>query len=96
MTLANVDRYDPHRISNVGDHAIVVGGSVAGLVTARILADAFDRVTILEKDSIPDEPTPRRGVPQGQHIHVLETAGRNTFEDLFPGYGEESVPHKAG
>jgi len=89
MTLANVERYDPRQISNVGHHAIVVGGSVAGLVTARILADAFDRVTVLEQDSVPDDPTPRRGVPQSRHIHVLETAGRNTFEDLFPGYGEE-------
>lgn len=67
---------------------MVVGGSVAGLLTARVLADGFDEVTILERDSIPDDPSPRRGVPQGRHIHVLETAGRETFEDLFPGYGE--------
>lgn len=91
MTLATVDRYDPDKISKVGDNAVIVGGSVAGLVTARVLTDAFDQVTIIERDSLPDNPAPRRGVPQGEHIHVLETAGRNTFEDLFPGYGEELI-----
>lgn len=89
VTLANVRRYDPDELSDLGGHAVVVGGSVAGLLTARILADGFDEVTIIEQDSLPDNPSPRRGVPQGRHIHVLETAGRETFEDLFPGYGKD-------
>jgi 2-polyprenyl-6-methoxyphenol hydroxylase-like FAD-dependent oxidoreductase len=89
MTLATVPRYDPERLSDVGTHAVVIGGSVAGLLAARILDDGFDTVTIIERDPIPDDTSTRRGVPQGQHVHVLETAGRDTFEDLFPGYGEE-------
>ncbi|MGB9931067.1 FAD-dependent oxidoreductase [Haloarcula amylolytica] len=89
MTLATVPRYKPDRISEFGDHAVVIGGSVAGLLAARVLTDGFERVTIIERDPLPEDPTARRGVPQGRHVHVLETAGRQTFEDLFPGYGEE-------
>lgn len=89
MALSSVQRYESGQLPDMGRHAVVVGGSVAGLLSARILADGFEEVTIIERDSVPDDPTSRRGVPQGRHIHVLETAGRETFEDLFPGYGEE-------
>jgi len=89
MTLAAIDRYDERRISTCGDHAIVVGGSVAGLAAARVLADAFERVTVLEKDSVPDQVGNRPGVPQGNHIHVLQESGRSTLEDLLPGYCED-------
>ena len=89
MTLATVSRYKPDRISELGDRAVVIGGSVAGLLAARVLTDGFERVTIIERDPLPEDPTARRGVPQGRHVHALETAGRQTFEDLFPGYGEE-------
>lgn len=76
-------------MSVVGDHAIVVGGSMAGLLAARVLADRFEKVTVIESDPLPDEPVPRDGVPQAQHPHALLEAGRATMEDLFPGYGEE-------
>lgn len=91
MTLASVPRYDPDRISPGGDHAVVVGASMAGLLAARILADGFEEVTVIERDPPSDEPAVRRGVPQGRHVHLLEEAGRATFEDLFPGYGEELI-----
>lgn len=89
MTLENVPRYDEDKISEVGDHAIVVGGSMAGLVTARVLTDAFEEVTIVERDPLPDESVARRGVPQSDQAHVLIEAGRATLEDLFAGFGEE-------
>lgn len=91
MTLATVPRYDAERMTDVGHRAVVVGGSVAGLLAARVLADGFEDVMIIERDSLPDQAVARRGVPQGRHIHVLETAGRDTVEDLFPGYGEELI-----
>lgn len=88
MTLATVPRYDGDRTVRVGDHAVVVGGSMAGLLAARVLADAFESVTIVERDRLPDRPTARDGVPQGRQPHVLLEAGRATLEDLFPGYSE--------
>ena len=62
---------------------------MAGLLAARVLADGYDRVTLIERDPLPEEPVTRRGVPQGRHIHALLEAGRATLEDLFPGYCEE-------
>ena len=37
----------------IGDHAIVLGASMAGLAAARALADAYERVTVLERDALP-------------------------------------------
>jgi heterodisulfide reductase subunit A-like polyferredoxin len=64
MTLETTPQYDSQQISEQGDHAIVVGGSIAGMLAARVLVDAFNTVTIVEKDPLPDEPVVRRGTPQ--------------------------------
>jgi 2-polyprenyl-6-methoxyphenol hydroxylase-like FAD-dependent oxidoreductase len=88
MTLSTVDRHDPDRLGSVGDRVVVVGGSIAGLAAARVLADGFAEVVVLERDSLPDEPVARAGAPQTSHPHALLEAGRATFEDLFPGFGE--------
>ena len=88
MTLASVPRYGTTTPTRRGDRAVVLGGGVAGLLAARVLADFFDRVTILERDGEPGLAT-RRGVPQGPHPHVLLEAGRATIEDLFPGVTDE-------
>ena len=53
-----------------GNHAIVVGGSVAGLMTARVLSDHFDRVTVFERDQIEDRPAIHKSIPQGNHVHA--------------------------
>lgn len=74
-----------------GTHAVVAGGSVAGLLAARALADHFDRVTVLERDWLPDAPGPRKGTPQARHIHVLLTAGRRVLERMFPGLVQDLV-----
>ena len=41
--------------------AIVIGGSLAGLWTARVLADHFEQVTILERDQLPTGAESRAG-----------------------------------
>lgn len=69
-------------------HALVVGGSMAGLLAARVLADHFERVTIVERDGYPTGPEFRKGVPQSRHVHVLMTRGRRILERLFPGLEE--------
>jgi len=91
MTLAAVDRYDPNAVERVGNRAIVLGASIAGLCAARVLADAFDEVVVVERDSLPEEPTPRAGAPQSGHPHALLAAGQATLEDLFTGFGEALV-----
>lgn len=67
------------------DHAVVIGGGIGGLLAARVLSEAFDRVTIVERDELQDEMDDRRGVPQGRHVHGLQARGVEVFDDLFPG-----------
>ncbi|WP_049892906.1 FAD-dependent oxidoreductase [Natronococcus jeotgali] len=91
MTVATVPRYTSHQpIERSGD-AVVSGAGMSGLLAARILADKFTNVTIIERDQLPTGPVVRRGVPQGAHPHALLEAGRATLEDLFPGYGEDLI-----
>jgi flavin-dependent dehydrogenase len=49
-------------------HAVVVGGSLAGMLAARVLSDHFDGVTLLERDRFPEAPAGRKGLPQGRHV----------------------------
>jgi flavin-dependent dehydrogenase len=72
-----------------GKDAIVIGGSMGGLLAARVLADHFDRVTIIDRDTFPLSPEQRRGVPQGRHTHGLLASGRQTLEQHFPGISRE-------
>jgi 2-polyprenyl-6-methoxyphenol hydroxylase-like FAD-dependent oxidoreductase len=70
-------------------HAIVIGGSIAGLLAARILSEQFERVTIVDRDALPLTSEPRRGVPQSVQPHVLYTKGYRILEELFPGIGKD-------
>lgn len=69
--------------------AVVLGGSMAGLLAARVLADHFESVTIVERDSFPQQPAGRDGVPQARHIHILLLRGKQILEQLFPGIMHE-------
>lgn len=69
--------------------AVVVGASIAGLVTARILANHVDRVVVIERDRFPDSDGPRNGTPQGHHAHILLARGRQLLDELFPGLQAE-------
>ncbi|RQG92274.1 FAD-dependent oxidoreductase [Natrarchaeobius chitinivorans] len=91
MTLATVSPYDPDQITERSGHAVVVGASMAGLLATRVLIDRFERVTLIEKDSLPDEPALRPGIPQARHIHVMQKAGLVTVENLFPGYSDDVI-----
>jgi 2-polyprenyl-6-methoxyphenol hydroxylase-like FAD-dependent oxidoreductase len=66
-----------------------VGGGLTGLLAARVLADHFERVSIVDRDRFPDRPTFRAGVPQSRHIHTRLMRGRQILEQLFPGLGAE-------
>ena len=75
----------PDTARHVGDTAIVVGASMAGLCSARVLADRFDAVVVIDRDRLPHRPEPRRQVPQGRHPHLLLTAGARLLEGWLPG-----------
>jgi 2-polyprenyl-6-methoxyphenol hydroxylase-like FAD-dependent oxidoreductase len=75
--------------SSLGDHAIVIGGSLAGLMSAAVLAGYFDRVTVFERDHIEDGPVLHKSVPQGNHIHALLLGGQDVMSSLYPGFTEE-------
>ena len=71
--------------------SIVVGGSLAGMLAARVLSGHFDEVIVLERDQLPGTPTARAGVPQARHAHALLDRGRGVIERLLPGLTEELV-----
>jgi 2-polyprenyl-6-methoxyphenol hydroxylase-like FAD-dependent oxidoreductase len=69
----------------IGDHAVVLGASLAGLLAARVLSDAYERVTVVERDALPERAEHRKGVPQSRHAHVLLPRGTQILNELFPG-----------
>lgn len=74
-----------------GERAVVLGASMAGLLAARVLADSYETVTVVERDALPTGPTPRRGVPQGKLIHALLARGAKVLDELMPGILDELV-----
>ncbi|MFZ7942871.1 FAD-dependent oxidoreductase [Neobacillus sp. 19] len=78
----------------LGKRAVVIGGSIAGMLAARVLSDFFAEVLIIEKDQMNDHILTRTGVPQGSHGHALLKSGEEILNDLFPGIVEELI--KAG
>jgi len=69
--------------------AVVIGASMAGLGAARVLSERFGSVTVLDRDTLPDDNTPRRGVPQGSHGHILLVSGLRELAALFDGLEDE-------
>ena len=75
----------------IGEHAVVIGASMAGLLAARSLTEAYERVTVLDRDSLPPGPAGRRAVPQGRHPHALLPHGQACLDALLPGFSGELV-----
>ncbi|MFV8755321.1 NAD(P)/FAD-dependent oxidoreductase [Nannocystaceae bacterium ST9] len=67
------------------DHAVVMGGSIAGLCAAAALGEVAKSVTLLERDADPRGATARKGTPQSHHAHVLLNLGARSLDALFPG-----------
>lgn len=83
----------PMTTSATIDHAVVLGGSMAGMLTAAALARHARRVTVVDRDALLDEPHNRKGTPQDHHAHILLDRGRIAFEHLLPGFFEELLEH---
>jgi choline dehydrogenase-like flavoprotein len=72
----------------LAENAVVIGGSMAGLMTARVLADHFEQVVVLERDHIAEEPAIHKSIPQGNHLHALLLSGQQVLSRLYPGFTE--------
>jgi 2-polyprenyl-6-methoxyphenol hydroxylase-like FAD-dependent oxidoreductase len=75
----------------VGDQAVVLGASMAGLLAARVLTDSYQRVTVVDRDPLPATAEHRKGVPQGRHAHVLVPRGTQLLDELFPGLLDDLI-----
>lgn len=71
--------------NRLGEHAVVLGAGMAGLLAARVLSEFYDSVSVVERDRLPDHPCHRRGIPQGRHVHNFYSRGLQVVEELFPG-----------
>ncbi|GGW60293.1 hypothetical protein GCM10010503_41980 [Streptomyces lucensis JCM 4490] len=73
---------EPHRAPT---RAVVIGGSLAGMLAAAAVRDSVESVEIVEAHELPSGPEPRAGVPQAAHIHPLLSGGMDAIEALLPG-----------
>jgi 2-polyprenyl-6-methoxyphenol hydroxylase-like FAD-dependent oxidoreductase len=85
----------------IGKQAVVIGAGMGGLTAAGALADHFDNVVVLERDTLPSEPTYRAGTPQARHVHGLLLSGQRALSELFPGFEQDlaragAVPLRVG
>src|SRR5258707_10507015 len=85
----------------IGKQAVVIGAGMGGLTAAGALADRFERVVVLERDTLPSEPAHRAGTPQARHVHALLLSGQRALSELFPGFEQDlartgAVPLRAG
>ncbi len=76
----------PSALPASDDHAIVIGGGIAGLLSAHVLARHFRRVTLFDRDRYPERPGTRAGIPQSHHVHVLLTRGYRILKELLPDF----------
>ena len=79
----------PERTPVLFDTACVLGGSIAGLLAARVLADHARTVVIIERDQVNVEGRPRAGVPQDRQGHGLLPGGLAQIERWLPGFARE-------
>ncbi|HLO04673.1 MAG TPA: FAD-dependent monooxygenase [Symbiobacteriaceae bacterium] len=79
----------------LGQHAVVIGASVAGMLTAKALTEQFAHVTVIERDVLTDSTDLRKGLPQAPHAHALLARGLQTMQRLFPDLADDLVAHGA-
>jgi len=76
-------------MSQVGERAVVLGGSMAGVLAARVLAESYREVLVVDRDSVLGVSGPRKGAPHTRHAHGLHARGQLILEELFPNLTEE-------
>jgi 2-polyprenyl-6-methoxyphenol hydroxylase-like FAD-dependent oxidoreductase len=78
---------------DAGTRAVVLGGSIAGLFAARVLADAYDEVLIVDRDKLVGVKGVRRFCPQSHQANGLLARGVQVMEELFPGLTQEMIDY---
>lgn len=73
------------------DHALVIGGGIAGLMAARVLSGHARQVTLVERDSPGQAVQPRPGTPQARHVHGLLARGLALADHYFPGFEHDLI-----
>lgn len=86
--LAALCRHEDTHASQAPRRAVVIGGSLAGLLAARVLHEHFDEVWLLDRHPLPADDEPRRATPHTRHTHALLARGRQAIEALFPGIAD--------
>ncbi|GIJ76516.1 2-polyprenyl-6-methoxyphenol hydroxylase [Micromonospora phaseoli] len=76
-------------MTQLGARAVVLGGSMGGVLAARVLAESYAEVVVVERDRVLGVSTPRRGAPHTVHAHGLHARGHLILEELFPGLTQE-------
>lgn len=69
--------------------ALIIGGGIAGLLSARVLSDYYEEVVIVEKDDFPASPEDRAGTPQSFHPHRFTQRGKEIMTRLFPDFEQD-------
>jgi len=87
--------------NQLGQRAVVIGGGMGGLFAAAAVAEHFDEVVVLDRDDEPAGAASRKGVPQGNHFHVLLPGGMDAMCEWFPGFADDlvaagSIPMRTG
>ncbi|MFE7425212.1 FAD-dependent oxidoreductase [Streptomyces sp. NPDC057545] len=75
--------------SRARNRAVVLGGSMAGILAARVLAEFYSDVVVIDRDKVVGVHEPRRGTPHARHAHGLHARGQLILEELFPGFTED-------
>ncbi|MDN3354707.1 FAD-dependent monooxygenase [Actinomadura sp. DC4] len=73
----------------VGDRAVVLGGSMGGMLAARVLSEVFREVLLIDREELTGVTGYRRGVPHGRHAHALLARGHQIMEAQFPGLTDD-------
>jgi flavin-dependent dehydrogenase len=82
-------------MESVRQHAIVIGGSMSGMLAARVLSEHYEHVSLIERDQLPEAVELRDGTPQARHAHILLGKGLQILETLFPGIEDEMTAQGA-
>jgi 2-polyprenyl-6-methoxyphenol hydroxylase-like FAD-dependent oxidoreductase len=77
----------------VADRAVVIGGSIVGTLTARVLSEFYREVVVLDRDTVLGVYSVRKGAPHAAHAHAFHSQGYDNVMELFPDLPEDLAKH---